>query len=365
MPKRPCAILVTPDNQTIICGDKFGDVYSLPLLVAADVETTESPQPEADLKAKAFMPTATVLTVHSARNRRALESQLRQKDLQTKTKEPLKFQHQLLLGHVSMLTDVHLATREIDGKIRNFIITSDRDEHIRISRGPPHAYVIERYCLGHKEFISKLCLLPASGTLVSGGGDDWLGFWNWQTGELQSKHNVRSTLHDMLKKTRVVGVDEETNIAVSGLWTVPSKLESGSVAHDTLLVASERCPALVAISIKENGSTSEATVFELPGNPLDVAIVGQHVIVSMDAAEVGVSYVIEYATADMIQPTSRLQVYNIQFDEGKVALVVDNDFATRLRNVNATVVAALHSEDILYGIENLRKRAIEDGQEAE
>ena len=30
MPKRPCAIQISPDNTTIICGDKFGDVYSLP-----------------------------------------------------------------------------------------------------------------------------------------------------------------------------------------------------------------------------------------------------------------------------------------------------------------------------------------------
>jgi tRNA (guanine-N(7)-)-methyltransferase subunit TRM82 len=28
MPKRPCALEVLPDNDTIICGDKFGDVYS-------------------------------------------------------------------------------------------------------------------------------------------------------------------------------------------------------------------------------------------------------------------------------------------------------------------------------------------------
>lgn len=293
MPKRPCAILVTPDNQTIICGDKFGDVYSLPLHPMAETEAIELPQPEAESKVKAFTPTATVLTVHSARNRKALESQMKQKDLHSKTKEPLKFQHQLLLGHVSMLTDVLFATSETDGQARGFIITSDRDEHIRISRGPPHAYVIERYCLGHKEFISKLSVLPSTGILVSGGGDDWLGFWNWQTGELMRRYDIKSALRGLLEKANNVEASgEDRNIAVSGLWSVPSNPESGSARQDTLLVASERCSALAAISVNEDGSISEAHVLELPGNPLDVAVASQHIIVSMDAPEVSL-YCIE------------------------------------------------------------------------
>ncbi|KAG9924666.1 hypothetical protein KCU98_g21591, partial [Aureobasidium melanogenum] len=41
MPKRPCAVLVTPDNKTILCGDKFGDVYSLPLFPSASVDQVE------------------------------------------------------------------------------------------------------------------------------------------------------------------------------------------------------------------------------------------------------------------------------------------------------------------------------------
>lgn len=291
MPKRPCAILVTPDNQTIICGDKFGDVYSLPLLVAADTETTSTTQLEAEAAVKAFTPTATNLTVHTARNRRALEAQMKQKDLQAKPRGNLKFQHQLLLGHVSMLTDVHFTAGDVDGKSRNFIITSDRDEHIRVSRAPPHAYVIERYCLGHKEFISKLCVLPDSNALVSGGGDDWLGFWDWQDGVLKQSFNLKTALQGPLDQAKIrESSGEEPHVAVSGLWAVPSSDRPGFVQQDTLLVASERCPALLALAVDKSGSrVPSATVVELPGNPLDVAIIGQRIIVSIDTAEVSTS----------------------------------------------------------------------------
>jgi len=143
MPKRPCAIQILPDNATILCGDKFGDVYSLPLFPGTGAEaqsaTAESRNEatvpkDASAKLPAFKPSASNLTVHTKRNRRALEAQLAQKDF-TSRKEPLQFEHKLLLGHVSMLTDLTFATQEVEGRQRGYIITADRDEHIRISRG--------------------------------------------------------------------------------------------------------------------------------------------------------------------------------------------------------------------------------------
>src|SRR5271169_2741062 len=159
MPKRPCAIALTADDSTIICADKFGDVYSIPLMFSdssASSEGLEESTKTTDLltkPSKPFVPAANDLTVHSVRNRRALQNQMKQKHNNSEKSE-LQFERKLLLGHVSMLTDIAL----IERNGQNYIITADRDEHIRISRGVPQAHIIERYCLGHRDFVSRLCL---------------------------------------------------------------------------------------------------------------------------------------------------------------------------------------------------------------
>ena len=198
MPKRPCAIAITKDSKTIISADKFGDVYSLPL-IPSDVPVVETPEPVT--APKPFVPSANEFTIHSERNRKALENQRRhiQNRPQAQSNEP-NFEHKLLLGHVSMLTDIILA--EYEG--RDYILTADRDEHIRISRGIPQADIIEGYCLGHKEFVSRLCVatyLP--NTLVSGGGDNALFLWDWTSNRLLSKIPVLSLMQNAVNSTRV------------------------------------------------------------------------------------------------------------------------------------------------------------------
>lgn len=207
MPKRPCALVLTPDNSTILCADKFGDVYSLPLLG----QTHETAAAYHDEKAafanrsnppplNRFVPAATSLTVHTKGNREALRQQ--QKITNAKAeKKALNFDHQLLLGHVSLLTDVICAsiTRSPD-KRQDYILTSDRDEHIRVSRGIPQAHIVEGYCLGHTEFISKLCIVPAyPHLLISGGGDGYLILWNWLAGKIQQKIHLRTIVEDFKK----------------------------------------------------------------------------------------------------------------------------------------------------------------------
>lgn len=293
MPKRPCAVLVTPDNQSILCGDKFGDVYSLPMKPSTRVEEDEEPlQPEVTETSgpKKYVPSATTLTVHSGRNRRALENQLKQKDLKAKSREGPRFEHQLLLGHVSMLTDVKFATDIVNGKTRGYIITADRDEHIRISRGPPQAHVIEQFCLGHREFISKVCLLPESNTLVSGGGDDWLGIWDWKAGSLQQKRDMRSAVTSLFSaQQKDPDFGKNSHIAVSGIWAVPATPSDAEQRESELavLVACERLPCLLA---SPQGSKSSdlpsMTGLRLSGNPLDVTVVGNSIVVSLDVVDV-------------------------------------------------------------------------------
>ena len=207
MPKRPCALAITSEDSTILSADKFGDVYALPLLGKAynfvslngEFEGGEGHDEEYSEKAP-FMPTANSLTVHTKRNRDALQQQ------QTlKTKRPQKklvlFEHQLILGHVSLLTDIACASLPCpDGGTQEYILTCDRDEHIRISRGLPQAHIIEGFCLGHISFISKICVLsPLPHLLVSGGGDDEIFVWDWPSGKNIQRVNIKDLVESFKK----------------------------------------------------------------------------------------------------------------------------------------------------------------------
>ena len=225
MSRRPSSIILTSDNTTILCADKFGDVYALPLLPSPDDDKVEEPSETpatAQPDQKEWMPSATTLTVHSGRNRKTLEEQLKQKAKgPAKSKEPMRFKHELLLGHVSMLTDV--VYTKVEG--RSYIITADRDEHIRISRGPPQAHIIEGFCFGHEAFVSRLCFTQ-SGQLVSGGGDDHLFVWDWQNGLLKEKLAIRDLAFAHLQERGLVlaGVESATfKVAVTGIWSLPTR----------------------------------------------------------------------------------------------------------------------------------------------
>lgn len=239
MPKRPCAIAITADSSTIISADKFGDVYSLPLLFSVIQETPQpvTPTPE-PATTKPFVSAANHLTVHSQRNRKALESQKKQTTKPAEKSEPT-FEHKLLLGHVSMLTDLALITTA-EGK--NYILTADRDEHIRVSRGIPQAHIIENFCLGHTEFISRLCIpKERPDVLISGGGDDSIFVWDWMSGSLICKENLRQRVEPLLGE--LYGQDLENGaiepfkVAVSGIKHVGHTGSDG--VEDLVIVTCE------------------------------------------------------------------------------------------------------------------------------
>jgi tRNA (guanine-N(7)-)-methyltransferase subunit TRM82 len=219
MTKRPSAITLIDHGNTIISADKFGDVYSLPLFPTAEQEAVA--KEAAQQNAKKLRVMATDTTVHSVANLKTLEFQRKQaeENLPAKVKDSMEFAHSFLLGHISMITDVVAAgigdNKSNPGSSRTHILTSDRDEHIRISRGPPQSYVIARYCLGHKEFISKMCIIDST-TMVSGGGDDDLYVWDITQGGLIAKIPLRSAV------IQAIGKDsDDLRIAVSGIWLYP------------------------------------------------------------------------------------------------------------------------------------------------
>lgn len=222
MPKRPSSITVSSDAQ-IIVADKFGDVYAIPLIKSDEPYVPAKPAAAA-LAKPASKPAATVLTVHSKGNRAALAAQQRQLENPGGNNAPGSaraegpdFEHTLLLGHVSMLTALCLAR---DSKDRQYILTGDRDEHVRVSRYMPQAHVIHGYCLGHKEFVGDIAI-PSSrrDLLVSAGGDEEVYVWDWYNGKLLSKT-------DILSVAKAVA-PQATTAAVSRLITLEYPSDSG------------------------------------------------------------------------------------------------------------------------------------------
>lgn len=72
-----------------------------------------------------------------------------------------------------------------------FVITSDRDEHIRVSRFP-NGYNIETFCLGHTDVVTCIKLLPWNGDiLVSAGGDGTLRTWEYLQGKQLSSLDIK------------------------------------------------------------------------------------------------------------------------------------------------------------------------------
>ncbi|XJO75738.1 hypothetical protein BDV3_006368 [Batrachochytrium dendrobatidis] len=140
--KKTQCILFSPCGEYVFLGDKFGDVYR---------NAVEDPKKPAEL----------------------------------------------ILGHVSMLTDMSWSQ---DGK---YIITADRDEKIRVSKYP-HAFDIERFCLGHEQFISRILVL--SNVVVSGGGDPFLIVWDYLAGTILQKLTVLDDKVDM-KNTSVLSIE--------------------------------------------------------------------------------------------------------------------------------------------------------------
>jgi tRNA (guanine-N(7)-)-methyltransferase subunit TRM82 len=207
-------------------------------------------------------------------------------------KEGPKFAHELLLGHVSMLTCV-LTTR--DSENRPYIITADRDEHIRVSRGMPQTHVIEAFCLGHGSFVNALCN-PRSRpeVLVSGGGDNELFVWDWLAGKLLGTvdllDHVRGVVPDATKlavvKLLTYEVEDKCHVAAIceryRFQAFPSYAKERIHAN-----AMDRVPALFFFQLQTDYTLSYKGTVEVRGNPLDITtlgVAGETLLVAVDPA---------------------------------------------------------------------------------
>ncbi|KAJ5363834.1 tRNA (guanine-N(7)-)-methyltransferase non-catalytic subunit trm82 [Penicillium cataractarum] len=358
MAKKPCALDLTPDGQTILCADKFGDVYSLPLIPGEYVKPK--------IQAKKPKPVATTLTVHSKRNLRSLEQQHMHAERAEKAaraqeegeeKTALNFEHQLILGHVSMLTDVIAVSLPgaVGSRPRNYILTADRDEHIRVSRGIPQAHVIEQQCLGHTSLISKICIPSwAPSVLISGGGDGQLLVWNWSEGQLHQKMPLGDSIQDAI---------------VSGIWDVSFDQPAGTAGSiNLILVGLEGTPQLLCYTLESDNTLKSQGVVQLSGNVLDIACIDSQgsVVISLDTIR-------ESGSTDMwkenaVSPQTLTECLQFSIADGGLKWTVGDD--TRTASINAGGTSSLPVtldakqkktiNDTLYNLGNLRKRTFDD-----
>ncbi|ESZ99529.1 hypothetical protein SBOR_0094 [Sclerotinia borealis F-4128] len=374
MPKRPCALATTDDCNTIISADKFGDVYSLPLIPSPSVlSVTEDASTEKQAP-KPFQPSASALTVHSARNLKSLEAQKKQSNKVSEKTGP-DFEHKLLLGHVSMLTDIVVAT--VSG--RQYILTADRDEHIRVSRGIPQAHIIEGFCLGHVEYVSRLCI-PSTRPeiLISGGGDDDLYVWNWLNGSLLSKANLRSQVEAVDAETEDEQEVESRKIAVTGIYHARNE----SSNEDIIIATSEgqvsifspprrlnpqsnipsSVPAAFIYTLTASNHLTHIQTLVLPGNALSCSFTNStassqfSLIISCDNIhKSGSITTLKDANHQIVAP---LQFF--KYEDGKFASVQQDGFVSQdgegaLEEEKKSKLAGL-----LYNIGNLRKMEDEE-----
>lgn len=289
-PKRPSSVTTSIDDSDLVVGDKFGDVYSVPLL-ATDALVLSSSEAAKEAQSASIQP---------------------------------------ILGHVSMLVDIQIA--EADGK--QYVITADRDEHIRVSKFP-QAYIIDRWLFGHTEFVSELTLVPwKPELLLSGGGDDFLAVWNWTTGALLQKFEIRSLLathlteeyHTALRK----GSDLE--ISISRIVALPKYKQVAVLAEATNVI-------LILELDAESGSLkhlhtlqgAEGTRF------IDLAASEDKLVASVDGAE-----------------ASLVSIYEVT-ESGEYKLA-ENEASSSITKDGSLEKTDADQEYPLYGIKHLRKR---------
>lgn len=374
MPKKCCAIILTRDERTILTADKFGDVYAIPLHPSPNYK----PKTEITQPVEIYKPSATELTVHTKGNLDALrQQQLQQQKQRQAKKEGPTFEYKLLLGHVSLLTDLVTAQGMVDGKTRSFVLTSDRDEHIRVSRGIPQTHVIHSFCLGHTEFVSKLCILPWNEkVLVAGSGEPSLRVYEWQEGTQRSRLDLIEKLRDDIEG--VLSTTRSTEkLAVSGIWAI-----SLQTSENVVLVALEGLPLLFSFHVSDSELIHMQT-FKLDGNILDLVHCKDMDVlaISIDTTHKSGSYKEHLTDADKSLPS-------IQFLNMKGAEIIVDETAlkgvyleqcnhlgpwsiesapykstsesagqgegeTKLKNYDKAYTAV---GEFIYGLENLRKR---------
>ncbi|KAF9434358.1 WD repeat-containing protein 4 [Entomortierella beljakovae] len=214
--RRSNALEFNNDGSFVVTADKFGDIYNMvrdlpdaPASTKTEEKTEDGDEEDDDEK------------------------------------------EQPILGHVSMATDLALT------KDNKYIITSDRDEHIRISQYPK-GYNIEAYCLGHTSFVTTIKLLPGDPQkyLLSGAGDATIRVWEFFKGLEVQVFNIREALG-----MPPAEVDAEEDVTVLSFSICEKK--------NHIAVVIEKESRLLILQWNEDAAKVELhKIIEVSGSPL-------------------------------------------------------------------------------------------------
>ncbi len=254
-----------------------------------------------------------------------------------------------------MLTDVILA--EYQG--RDYILTADRDEHIRVSRGIPQTHVIEGFCLGHEEFVSRLCI-PSSRPeiLISGGGDDKLFVWEWLTGRLVSTVDIASHIKTSLVEAGVTSTIKPAISSIQHTQVPPHE--------DLLFVTSEGVPAIFIFSLSSTAQLVHHKTLTFAGNVLAVVAstqagtAGLMLLVSVD-----ILYKPGSTTERRTEPLKGSSIEKLVYVSEKETFS-RREFVSEIEAIENEVPVTDKAGNLLYNLENLRKREggdVEGGEE--
>ena len=230
-------------------------------------------------------------------------------------------------------------------------------------QAPPQSHLIEGYCLGHTEFISRIHIIPGTNLLVSAGGDDWLGIWEWPAFKLKQKVRLSyDDIGDALSiPTAAAPAQYSRRMAVSGLWTIPLATEKDGMSQ-ALMVSCERVSALFVIPLDRllNDTSAEPVhpIMRTEGPILDAAIVNQSVVVSCDPASMG----------KRNNEGMQLKAYRfgLPLGPGLVWSASDDELDKYLRALNEPSGAEMDDKKLngfLYTVAQMRKRRDHEARE--
>ena len=233
-PKRPNAITISDDESTVIMADKFGDVYSIPVEGEPITNINEELDP--------------------------------------------------ILGHVSMLTDVLFKT---DSKGKRFLITTDRDEHIKVSHFP-QSFIVDKWLFGHKEFVSSVCS-PAwkPNFLFSAGGDDSVYLWDWEAGKKLTEFNYSEAVKPYLGDNHLAPsrFQNENNDVIE--YAVSKIVAFSTAPYVAFFVEATKVLFILKVDSEKETFTLSKTI-DLPYNVISLeSVQGDELVVSLDNRDSG------------------------------------------------------------------------------